>query len=189
MAAALKLGVEELTQITGPSEVGQDHAAYLYATAKRVETEHALAQKNVQLVIELHRWREAIAKSRGSAYTLAYVINGGGTMYTHGHARDCAFVEDFIADLAKRLPLPEGKGDKDAVKVIEDAIALIKKLQPLDVGDVKSQKKAKADLAVEVTRVTEFWTNLKYMIDQVPAEEANRIAAFAAEALGWLREG
>ena len=188
MQKALKLGAEELTQITGGSEVGQDHAAYLYATAKRIETENALAQKDVQLVIDLHDWREAISKARGSCYSLAYIINGGGTMYTHSHARDCAAVEDFLADLAKRLPLKDGKGDAKASKVIDDTISVIKKLKPADLGDAKTNKRAKTDLADEVKRVTEVWTNLKYMVEAIPADEAKKIVAFAADTVTWLKD-
>src|SRR5260370_22764315 len=39
ISQALKLGEEGLTEYTGLSEVGQDQAAELYATAKRITTE------------------------------------------------------------------------------------------------------------------------------------------------------
>src|SRR5262249_42052782 len=105
-----------------------------------------------------------------------------------GHARDCAAVEDFLATLAKRLPLAEGKGDAKAAKQIDDTTAFLKKLKPFDAGDAKGNKKARADLADEVKRITEFWTNLKYMVEQIPAEDAKKIVAFAADTVNWLKE-
>ena len=47
ISQALKIGEEGLTEYTGLSEVGQDEAAELYATAKRITTEQALGQKNL----------------------------------------------------------------------------------------------------------------------------------------------
>ena len=49
ISQALKIGEEGLTEYTGLSEVGQDEAAELYATAKRITTEQALGQKNLRL--------------------------------------------------------------------------------------------------------------------------------------------
>lgn len=189
LSKALKLGVEELTEYTDPSEVGQDRAAHLYATAKRVETEHALALKNVALVITLDEWRQTISDCRQGSTSLAYIVNGGGTMYSHGAARDCAELEDFMAVLAKRLPIAEGKGDAKANKQIDDAIAFIKKLKTFESGDAKEDKEAKASLAAEVAKVTEHWTSLKYMISEIPTEDAKRIATFAVDSLSWLKEG
>src|SRR5262249_38110869 len=83
ISRALKLGDEGLTEYTGLSEVGQDEAAELYAAAKRITTEQELGQKNLQLVLDLQSWREAISACRRSIYSLAYVINGGGDiLYT-----------------------------------------------------------------------------------------------------------
>ena len=188
-AQALKLGVEGLAEKLGPSEIDQDEAARLYATAKRLETEQALAKKNLKLVTELEDWRSYLESCRGHAYTMAYVVNGGGTMYTHGHARDCAEVEDFLATLAKRLPLAEGKGDPKASKQITDSIAFLKKLKPYDSGDAKADKTAKAELATQFKAAEEHWTNLRYAIEAIPAEDAKKIAEFVVDSLGWLKEG
>jgi hypothetical protein len=186
MSQALKLGMDKLTAYTNKSEAGQDEAAYLYATAKRIQTENALAQKNLQLAVELQAWRDGISKCRQEAFSLASIVNGGGTAYSHGASRDCVAVENFLTDLAKRLPLGEGKGDPKATKVIDDMIAVIKNLKP-DRGDAESNNEAKADLAAEVERVTEFLINFKYEIEQIPADEAKRIATFAAGTAGWLK--
>ena len=185
---ALKLGVEGLTEFTGPSEVGQDEAARLYATARRLETEQSLAKKNLKLVTELDEWRSLLDICRGRCFDLAYIINGGGTMYTHGHARDCAEVEDFLATLAKRLPLAEGKGDKKASKQINDAIVFMKKLKPYSSGDAKADKESRDQFNNQIKEAEEHWTSLRYAIEAVPAEDAKMIAAFANDALSWLKE-
>jgi hypothetical protein len=178
ISEALKLDEEGLTQYTGHSEGGQDDAAYLRATAKRIETEHALAQKNLRLVISLEEWREVISKCRRSIFSLAYIINGGGTMYSHGEKRDCAAVEDFLAELSKSLPLPEGKGDAKAGKVIDDTILVIKNLHA-------GSKKEKSALADEIKRVILHWRSLKSQIEDIPAEDAKKIAAFATDPVSW----
>jgi len=76
-AQALKLGPEGLTELTNPSEAGQDQAAMLYATAKRLQTENTLAKRDLQAVVTLEEWRTAISQCRESAFSLAYIINGG----------------------------------------------------------------------------------------------------------------
>jgi hypothetical protein len=182
ISEVLKLNEEGLAQYTGYSEGGLDDAANLHATAKRIETENALAQKNLRLVTSLNDWREVISKCRGSCYSLAYTINGGGTMYVHGEKRDCAAVEDFLAELSKSLPLPESKGDAKAGKVIDETILVIKNLKSRDdLGD----KKSKRALADEIKGVIEHWTSLKYMIAEIPAEDAKEIAAFATDPVSW----
>src|SRR5262249_46026034 len=119
ISKALELGEDGLTQYTGLSEVGQDEAAEFYGTAKRLTTEQALGQKNLQLVIDLQSWRDVISACRRSIDSLAYVFNGGGTMYSHGQRRDVAAVDNFLAELSKSLPLPDDKGDANADKVID----------------------------------------------------------------------
>ena len=119
---ALKLGEDGLTEYTGLSEVGQDEAAELYATARRLSTEQELGQKNLQLVLSLQSWRQVISACRRSIYSLAYIINGGGTMYSHGERRDCSAVEDFLAALSKSLPFAEAKADQKAASVIDHTI-------------------------------------------------------------------
>src|SRR5690242_1677590 len=72
VSQALKLGEEGLTEYTGLSEVGQDQAAELYAAAKRITTEQALGQKNLQLVIELDGWRTIISQCRRSCMSVGF---------------------------------------------------------------------------------------------------------------------
>src|SRR5690242_17775404 len=102
MSQALKLGEEGLLEYAGTSEVGQDRAAEFYATAKRITTEQALGEKDLRLVVDLQDWRRAISDCRKNFYALAYIVNGGGTMYSHGERRDCSAVEDFLAELDRK---------------------------------------------------------------------------------------
>jgi len=177
MSQALKLGEEGLTQYTGLSEVGQDQAAELYAAAKRITTEQALGEKNLQLVIDLDGWRTVIAKCRRSCMSIGYITNDGGTMCGHQARRDSVAVEDFLAEMSKTLPLPEAKGDPKALEVIDRTIALIKNLRAL--RDQKSQ------LAERVKSATESWANLKDMIAEIPAEDAKKTAYFATDQVSW----
>ena len=188
LSLALKLGAENLTSYTDGSEAGQDQAAHLYAIARQIETERTLAQKDLKQVAALREWRDAISKCRRDATGLAYIVNGGGTMYSHGGARDGAAVEDFLAELAKRLPLAEGKGSAKAVKKIDATIEFFKTLTAPADGDADSNKEAKASLAARVQQSIEHWESLKYMSGEVSAEEAGRIVTFASDSLAWLKE-
>ena len=187
-AQALKLGPENLTDLTDPSEAGQDQAAILYATAKRLQTENTLAKRDLQTVLTLEEWRAAISQCRESAFSLAYIINGGGTMYSHGSARDTAEVEDFLAGLASSLPLAEGEGDAKATQKIDSAMTFLKKLEANDLGDADANKEAQKNLKEEIERILPHWEGLKYMISAVPAAEAKKIATFTVSCLSWLKE-
>jgi hypothetical protein len=179
VSKALELGEEGLTQYTGLSEVGQDEAAEYYATAKRLTTEQALGQKSLQLVIDLQNWRDLISACRKSIDSLAYIVNGGGTTYSHGQRRDVSAVETFLAEFSKSLPLPDDKGDPNADKVIDRTIALIKNLH--------AERDRKNELAERVKRANEDWTNLKHMVDEIPAPDAKKIVMFATgDVSGWL---
>jgi hypothetical protein len=177
VSQALKLGEEGLTEYTSLSEVGQDQAAELYAAAKRITTEQALGQKNLQLVIDLDGWRTVIAQCRRSCMSVGFIINNGGTMSGHQARRDSVAVEDFLAEMSKTLPLPEAKGDPKALEVIDRTIALIKKL--------KADRNQKSELAERVKSATESWTNLRDMIAEIPAENAKKIVYFATDPVSW----
>jgi hypothetical protein len=178
VSQALKLGEDGLTEYTGLSEVGQDRAAEFYATAERITTEQTLGQKDLRLVLDLQSWRQALSDCRKSFYSLAYIVNGGGTMYSHGQRRDCSAVENFLAELSKSLPLAEGKGDPKADTVIDHTIALIKNL--------RAPRDQKSQLADAIKRATESFTDLKHLVDEIPGEQAKKIADFATDPMGWL---
>lgn len=187
-AQALKLGPENLTEWTDPSEAGQDRAAVLYATAKRLQTENTLAKRDLQAVLTLQEWRDAIHPCRDSVFSLAYIINGGGTMYSHGSARDTAEVEDFLASFAQHLPLAEGTGEAKATQQLDEAVAFLKKLKVSDLGDADANKEAQKNLKVELQRTLPAWESLKFMIGSLPAAQAKQVAAFTVKSLSWLKE-
>jgi hypothetical protein len=177
ISEALKIGEEGLTEYTGLSEVGQDQAAELYATAKRIRTEQALGQKNLQLVIDLDGWRTVIAQCRKSCMSLGFTTNNGGTMSGHQARRDSVAVEDFLSEMSKSLPFSDGKGDPKALEVIDHTIGLIKKL--------KADRNQKSELAERVKSAIEDWTRLKDIIAEIPAENARKIAFFATDPVSW----
>lgn len=177
ISQALKLGAEGLTDQTGTSEVGQDEAAEYYAAAKRITTEQALGQKNLQVVLDLQNWRDVISACRKSCMAIGFITNGGGTMSGHQARRDAAAVEDFLADLSKSLPFPDAHGDPKAGEVIDRTVKLIKNL--------RAEKEQKAELAERVKGAVGAWTNLKQMIDQIPANDAKKIAFFATDPVSW----
>lgn len=187
-AQALKLGPENLTDLTDPSEAGQDQAALLYATAKRLQTESTLAKRDLQAVLTLKEWRDAIHSCRESVYSLAYIINGGGTMYSHGSARDIAEVEDFLASFAQQLPLAEGVGDANATQQLDEAMAFLKKLKVSDLGDAETNNEAQKNLKEELDRSLPAWESLKFMIGSLPAAQAKQVVAFTVKSLTWLKE-
>ena len=189
LSMALKLGPEKLTKYTDESEAGQDMAADLYATAKRLETENALAQKDLSLVGELDYWRDTLSKCRGGSYSLASFVNGGGTMYSHGSVRDGCLVEDFLSEAAKRLPFKEGEGAEKANKQIDAAIAQIKKLKVANLGDEDSNKEMAKLMEEERADMIAEWENLKMMVSSISAEEAVKLVKFAADSLEWLKTG
>ena len=177
ISQALKVGEEGLTEVTGTSEVGQDQAAEFYAAAKRITTEQELGQKNLQSVLDLENWRSVISACRKSCMSIGFISNGGGTMSGHQARRDAVAVEDFLAELSERLPLPDAHGDAKAGNVIDRTIALIKNL--------RAPREQKADLAQRVKSAVEDWTNLKHMIEKIPAEDAKKIAFFATDPVSW----
>ena len=178
ISQALKLGEEGLTEYTGLSEVGLDRAAEFYAAARRITAEQALGQKDLRLVLDLQSWRQPISDCRRSFYSLAYIVNGGGTMYSHGERRDCSAVEDFLAEFSNDLPLADGKGDPKADTVIDHTIAVIKNL--------RAPKEQKTELTQAIKRVTESFTNLKPLVDEIPGEQARKIVDFATDPMGWV---
>jgi hypothetical protein len=178
-AQALKFSDDQWAQFTGTSEVGQDEAAELYAAAKRLTTEQALGEKDLRLVLQLQNWRQVLSKFRDSIISMAYFVNGGGSMYSHGERRDISAVEDFLTDLSKSLPLADAKGDEKAAKVIDHTISVIKGL--------KAPPDHKKELADEMKSATDSLTNLKYMVAEIPAAEARKITMFATDGIsGWL---
>jgi len=99
-------------------------------------------------------------------------------MSGHQARRDAVAVEDFLAELSKSLPFPDAHGDAKADNVIDRTIGLIKNLRA-------PERQQKADLAERVKSAVEDWTNLKHMIDEIPAADAKKIAFFATDPVTW----
>lgn len=83
-------------------------------TARELFRELALAKVNLRQVNQLNTGREMITPCRLSPFGLAAIINGGGTMYNHGAARDASEVEDFLAGVSADFPPAEGEGSAKA---------------------------------------------------------------------------
>lgn len=186
MKRALELGPEKLAEATNSSEGGQDWAATLYALAKRIEAEKALAEKDLELVMQLDSWREVIGPCRQSAFNLGYVINRGGTRYSHEGTRDAAKLEDFLGRLARKLPLPEGKGDGKALRRIDETIATLAKLKVVDLGDAKANAEAAKELKEEINDAKSALESLKSRIEGLPPAVALEVATFSCETLRTL---
>jgi hypothetical protein len=184
MATALKLGADGLVpKYAEDNEEGRDSAAGMYAQAKQLETEYALAQRDLDLVHQLNDWRTHIAQVREDHFVLIETESGGGTIYRHAAARDCAKIENFLAKLAKRLPLAKGKGDPKTTAAIKETIADLKKIKP----EPDADKETKATL---VTMIKEQVTHLEEVLvklQTIPAEDAKSIGAILLSADEALR--
>jgi hypothetical protein len=125
----VKLGVEGIAEKRGDqSEVGYANAAVTFAAAKRLETENALAAKDISLVVELDHFRDLIANWDMAWSEALYSAAGGGTMWARLPAHLEASGEEMLAKLAKRLPLKPGSASAETLtkwnrvgKVIEKA--------------------------------------------------------------------
>lgn len=94
----LKHTPEKLAQILGnTSEAGEDHAAQLWATAKRTQTNAKLAKTSVQALQRLNEWRDVLNKWEDLKLQAQGIESGGGTMWSHLSARNDAYIETFLA--------------------------------------------------------------------------------------------
>lgn len=106
-ASLLSIDADELAQKLGDgSEAGQDRAARLIATAKRLETESRLAKEDVFRVVRLDDWRSALGGWQDLQLEVRAQEAGGGTMWGHLAARDDVSLEDFLATHADALSAP-----------------------------------------------------------------------------------
>jgi hypothetical protein len=85
------------------SEVGEDRAARLWATAKRLETENKLAESSVSRVIRLAEWRDVLTGWQDILLEIRAFKAGGGTLWGHLASRDDADLEIFLASHANDL--------------------------------------------------------------------------------------
>jgi len=128
-AEALQLGADGIAAKRGDeSESGLGFASLFYAAAKRLETENALAAKDITLVVDLGRYREAIAAWDLAWGDAMYAFSGGGSMWVHLASHREASREEMLAKLAQRMPLKAGAATAETLarwakigQTIEDA--------------------------------------------------------------------
>ena len=98
VSEVLKHTPEKLAQILGnTSEAGEDHAAQLWATAKKIETNSTLGKKSVQSVQRLNQWRTVLNTWADLTLHAKSIETGGGTLWGHLSARNDAWIEEFLA--------------------------------------------------------------------------------------------
>jgi hypothetical protein len=183
LAQALKLGPEGLAAKLGDeSEAGLDAAAVYYATAKRMQTEQSLGEKDLRLVLDLDLLREAAAEWQDAWYGGMYYVSGGGTMWGHLQARSQAGLEDALAELAKRMPLKPGNATAETLAKwgkLEKVIAKAKVFE-----DAEPEMKAMWKTQQKVLK--EKWERLHYefqAIDEADVQVLLKVLMPSAEEL------
>ena len=183
LAQALKLGPEGLAAKLGDeSEAGLDAAAVYYATAKRMQTEQSLGEKDLRLVLDLDLLREAAAEWLDAWYGGMYYVSGGGTMWGHLQARSQAGLEDALAELAKRMPLKPGNATAETLAKwgkLEKVIAKAKVFE-----DAEPEMKAMWKTQQKVLK--EKWERLHYefqAIDEADVQVLLKVLMPSAEEL------
>ncbi len=129
LTEAVKLGVEGIAEKRGDtSETGYANAAITYAAAKRLETENALAARDMAFVVDLDHLRDVISGWDVAWSEALYAAAGGGTMWARLPAHLEASGEEMLAKLAKRMPLKPGSASPETLarwnkvgKIIEKA--------------------------------------------------------------------
>jgi hypothetical protein len=115
-AEALTLGAEGIAAKRGDeSEAGLGFASLFYAAARRLETENALAAKDITLVVDLGRYREAVAAWDLAWGDAMYAFSGGGSMWVHLSSHREASREEMLAKLAQRMPLKSGAATSETL--------------------------------------------------------------------------
>lgn len=183
LAQALKLGPEGLAAKLGDeSEAGLDAAAVYYATAKRMQTEQSLGEKDLRWVLDLDLLREAAAEWLDAWYGGMYYVSGGGTMWGHLQARRQAGLEDALAELAKRMPLTPGNATAETLAKwgkLEKVIAKAKVFE-----DAEPEMKAMWKMQQKVMK--EKWERLHYefqAIDEADVQVLLKVLMPSAEEL------
>jgi hypothetical protein len=185
MELALKLGPEKLTRIVGGSEAGQDIACQLYAAAKRLQTENRLAKQDLRLVTELDWLRRTLGDCIDGFCSMAYGINGGGTMYTHAESRNDASLEDFLADFSKH-PSAGGKGDPESIARLEKLIQYVSKLEiPADIKSDANKEMIEAFLKFR-TETVESLNILKATCAESKEAGSKALAGFIISQASWI---
>lgn len=123
----LKHTPEKLAQVLGnTSEAGEDQAAQLWATAKRIQTESLLGKKSILAVRRLAQWRRILNTWDDLQLQARSIESGGGTLWGHMSARNDAWIEDFLAKNKEALSaerINSGKAfESDYLKIVNAQI-------------------------------------------------------------------
>lgn len=169
LAEAVKLGVEGIAEKRRDmSEVGYANAAVTYAAAKRLETENALAAKDVALVVELDRYRDAIAEWDRAWSEALYAAAGGGTMWARLPAHLEASGEEMLAKLAKRQPLKPGSASAATLAKWNKVGETIKKAPVPEYADDTT----KASWGDQKASLHAIWERLSYELQALEEADA-----------------
>jgi hypothetical protein len=183
----LKPGLDGWLAQFSESDDDMDQSAGIYEKARRIATEHPLAQRDVRQVFILDTLRAHLTACRQGVILLTPHVTGGGSAYRHEAAQDGATVEDFLAGFATKLPLPGGKGSAKATTEITAALAVLSQLTVPETGDPETDREAEAAFSVKRAEVVSHWEDLGALIRELPPPEAEEISAFAITSLeGWM---
>jgi hypothetical protein len=163
-AEAVKLGVDGIAEKRGDqSEVGYANAAVTYAAAKRLETENALAARDVSLVVDLDHFRDIIANWDMAWSEAMYAAAGGGTMWARLPAHLEASGEEMLAEFAKRLPLKEGGASPETLAKWNKVGKIIEKAPVPEYADDTT----KAGWKEQKEALHTLWENLGYELQAI----------------------
>ena len=169
--AVLKYTPDKLAQKLGNvSEAGEDDAAQLWASAKRLETEAILGKTSVQAVRRLNYWRKVLNQWEDRKLEARGIESGGGSMWSHLSQRNDAWIEKMLAkhmvELSKER---EDQGKAFTIDLLKPINAIIDtglKEFDDDQQDVKNHAK-QLKLQLEDT-----FGNLQYLIRSLPEGKA-----------------
>jgi len=184
-AQALKAGPEKLVEILGDeSEAGMDHAAILYSIAKRLETETALAKKDLLLVQALDELRGPLMRWEDEVMTLGYITAGGGTMWGHQSARNSAGREDFLATIAAQMPFeaPENPGPHAGWSKVKEKIEKM----ALSKDAAEFDPEAPKNFADQKEKLLAQWQEFEFALYSLPTKLADAAVKYAEQALAML---
>jgi len=184
-AQALKAGPDKLTEILGDeSEAGMDHAAILYSIAKRLETENALAKKDLLLVQQLDEIRGPLARWENEVMSLGYISTGGGTMWSHQAARNSAGREDVLAKIAAQMPFKdvENSDSHSGWAKVKEKV----EKQTLSKDAAEFDPEAPKNFAEQKEKLLAQWQELDFALYALPPKLADEVVEYAAQALKML---
>lgn len=136
----LQAKVFELSEELGDtSEYGQDVASSLKAHACRMKTEARIGAVSMRRVSVLAVWREALDAWEDLELDFVMLQSGGGTMWSHQKSRNNLAIEEFLDEIADRLPLEEvdlpPTVDRELAVLLKDAKTRLAKATKDDLGN------------------------------------------------------